>query len=162
MSNRKTVTQELSKFLADTYILYLKTQNYHWNVSGPQFYALHLLFEKQYEDLAEAADLIAERIRALDEKTPASFAAFQKLTSIKEETGFPSEQEMLRNLAEDHKTLAASAEAVLKAAEKSGDDSTADLAIQRQRVHQKNHWMLAAHFEESQATSQNKRAMRSI
>lgn len=148
MAKQKAVTQALSKLLADTYILYLKTQNYHWNVTGPNFSGLHHLFQTQYEDLALAADLIAERIRALDEKSPGSFSAFKEITEIREEIGFPAAGQILEKLTEDHEILAASAESVLLAAESVGDESTADLAIERQKSHQKHHWMLKAHLDE--------------
>lgn len=143
----KKVIQALSKLLADSYILYLKTQNYHWNVTGPYFNTLHTLFQTQYEDLALANDLIAERLRALGIKAPGSFSAFSKLTSIKEETGNPSATQMLKNLAKDQEIIVASAESVLKAAQADDDDPTVDLAIERQNTHQKNLWMLKAHLE---------------
>lgn len=143
----KAVVAALSKLLADTYVLYLKTQNYHWNVTGPSFNTLHLLFQTQYEDLILANDLIAERIRALGEKAPGSFAAFLKVADIREETGNPKATQMLKNLAADQHVIVAAAEAVLHAADKIGDEATVDLAIQRIQVHQKNHWMLKAHLE---------------
>lgn len=143
---QKVVTA-LSKLLADTYILHLKTQNYHWNVTGPSFNSLHTLFQTQYEDLALASDLVAERIRALGEKAPGSYAAFAKLAAVKEENGAPNAAQMLKNLVKDQEALVASAEAVLQAAQDIDDEPTVDLAIQRQQVHQKNHWMLKAHLE---------------
>lgn len=145
--NNKKVVAALEKLLADSYTLYVKTQNYHWNVTGPSFNSLHLLFQAQYEDLILANDLIAERIRTLGEKAPGSFKAFLALTDIKEETGNPKATEMVRNLAKDQAVLVASAEKVLKLAEEIGDEPTVDLAIGRQQVHQKNHWMLHAHLE---------------
>ena len=138
------VVENLGKFLADTYTLYLKTQNYHWNVTGPQFASLHLLFETQYQDLAAASDEVAERIRALGEKAPASFGAFSKLARIKEENGTPDYKEMLKNLVADNQSAAESAEALIKAAQEGGDEGTADLGIRRIQVHQKNAWMLNA------------------
>jgi starvation-inducible DNA-binding protein len=147
MAKGNQVIDGLSRLLADSYVLYLKTQNYHWNVTGPHFNALHMLFQSQYEDLALANDLIAERIRALGEKAPGSFAAFSKLTRIREEAGYPSATQMLKNLVKDHQALADTAEALLTAAEKEGDEPTVDLAIQRQQIHQKNRWMLQAHLE---------------
>ncbi|MBI1215920.1 MAG: DNA starvation/stationary phase protection protein [Alphaproteobacteria bacterium] len=143
----KNVVGALSKLLADSYILHLKTQNYHWNVTGPSFNSLHTLFQLQYEDLALANDLIAERIRALGEKAPGSYAAFVKVAAVKEENGDPNAAQMLKNLVKDQEALVKSAEAVLQAAEEIGDEPTVDLAIQRQQVHQKNHWMLKAHLE---------------
>lgn len=143
----KKVIEALKKLLADNYTLYLKTQNYHWNVTGSSFNSLHLLFEALYTDLFNANDLIAERIRALGEKAPGSFKDFLKLTDIKEETGYPKATEMVKNLAKDQETITATAEALLQAAEEAGDEPTVDLAIGRQEVHQKNHWMLKAHLE---------------
>jgi len=144
---KAAVVEALAVLLADTYTLYLKTQNYHWNVTGPHFGQLHTLFQTQYEELALANDLLAERIRALGEKAPGSYSAFAKLSSIREETNSPSATQMLKNLVKDHETLAASAGAVLKAAEAASDEPTLDMAIQRMDVHQKTRWMLAAHLE---------------
>jgi len=141
------VTEALSRFLADTYVLYLKTQNYHWNVTGPQFRDLHLMFEEQYQDLAAANDDIAERIRALGEKAPASFTAFSKLAKIKEENGSPNYKDMLKNLVRDQDTILATATTALDLAQDTGDEGTADLLIQRIKQHQKSKWMLSAHLE---------------
>lgn len=143
----KKVVSALEKLLADTYTLYLKTQNYHWNVTGPSFNSLHTLFQAQYEDMILANDLIAERIRTLGEKAPGSFSSFLKITSIKEENGNPKANEMVKNLAQDQETLVKSAQAVLDAAQENGDDPTVDLAIGRMEIHQKNQWMLNAHLE---------------
>lgn len=140
------VIQSLSILLADSYTLFLKTQNYHWNVTGPHFSSLHTMFQTQYEELFTAVDDVAERIRALGEKAPGSFAAFAKLAKIKEETGSPSADDMIRTLANDHETLASDADAVLKAATETGDDATGDLAIARIQLHQKTAWMLKAHL----------------
>lgn len=147
MGDNAKVVKALEKLLADTYTLYLKTQNYHWNVTGPSFNSLHTLFQTQYEDMILANDLIAERIRTLGEKAPGSFAAFLKTTSIKEESGNPKANEMVKNLAQDQETLVRSAQAVLDAAQENGDDPTVDLAIGRMEIHQKNQWMLNAHLE---------------
>lgn len=143
----KNVVKALEKLLADTYTLYLKTQNYHWNVTGPSFNTLHTLFQAQYEDMILANDLIAERIRTLGEKAPGSFKAFLALATVREETGHPKATEMVKNLAKDQDTLVASAKAVLKAAQENDDDPTVDLAIGRMEIHQKNQWMLNAHLE---------------
>lgn len=140
------VVESLSKLLADSYVLLLKTQNYHWNVKGPHFGALHILFEGQYNELFKAIDEVAERIRALDAPTPGSFAAFKDVATIKEETGSQNAEQMLKNLANDNDTLAETAEAVIKAAEEVGDDATADMAIARVQLHQKNAWMLKSHL----------------
>jgi len=140
------VVKNLSVLLADTYLLMLKTQNYHWNVTGPHFGALHTLFQGQYEELFAAADELAERLRALGEKAPGSLADFSRLSKVKEETGHPAANDMIQNLADDHETLAADADAVLKAATEVGDDATGDLAIERIQAHQKAAWMLKAHL----------------
>lgn len=149
MSSKKNnkVTDKLAALLADTYILALKTQNYHWNVTGPQFASLHKLFEDQYGDLSAAVDDIAERIRALGEKAPGSFAAFAKLSSLKEEGGNPTAEQMIKKLLADHQTLAESCEAVINEADDVDDEGSEDLAIGRLRVHQKAAWMLKAHLD---------------
>jgi starvation-inducible DNA-binding protein len=134
----------LARLLADTYTLYLKTQGFHWNVTGPRFYELHKLFEEQYGELAEANDEIAERIRALGVKAPASYGEFKPLASIAEETGAPSAEEMLRQLLADHRTAARTARTVVETAEEGGDVGSADLATQRIRSHDKAAWMLEA------------------
>ena len=141
------VAEHLGKFLADTYTLYLKTQNYHWNVTGPQFSEMHLLFEGQYQDLAAATDEIAERIRAIGEKAPASFTAFSKLAKIKEENGNPDYKTMIKNLAQDNQTAVETAEALIKASQEIGDEGSADLGIRRIQIHQKNAWMLNAYLQ---------------
>jgi starvation-inducible DNA-binding protein len=141
------VAEALSHLLADTYTLYLKTQNYHWNVTGPHFSALHALFQTQYEDLITANDDIAERIRALGEKAPGSFSAFAKLASIKEENGSPAWKDMVKNLSNDQDKIVATATEALKLAQDTGDEPTIDLMIGRIAQHQKNKWMLDAHLE---------------
>jgi starvation-inducible DNA-binding protein len=141
------VIEALEKLLADSYTLYLKTQNYHWNVTGPSFNSLHTLFQAQYEDLIVANDLIAERIRALGGKAPGSFKQFLKLTNIEEESGNPKAAQMVANLVDDQDTIVKTAENALQAAEAAGDEPTVDLCIRRQEQHQKNHWMLKAHLE---------------
>lgn len=148
MSSKKNnkVTEKLSILLADSYMLMLKTQNFHWNVTGVHFGALHTLFEDQYNEMFKAVDEIAERIRALGEKTPGSFAAFSKLSSIKEETGNPSAEQMIKKLLADHQTLAESCEAVINEADDVDDEGSEDLAVNRLRFHQKTAWMLKAHI----------------
>jgi starvation-inducible DNA-binding protein len=138
----KPVADALSKLLADSYTLYLKTHNFHWNVTGSQFAQLHLLFEQQYEELAQAVDLIAERIRALKFPAPGSYAAFLPLTSIKEATGVPKAKGMIQQLLDDHQTVAKTANLVVVAAETAKDQATLDLATQRLQVHEKTAWML--------------------
>jgi starvation-inducible DNA-binding protein len=139
---RGNIAAELGKLLADTYTLYLKTHSFHWNVVGPQFYDLHKLFEEQYSELAGAADEIAERIRALGVKAPGSYSEFIKLASVKEETGAPAAEEMVRQLLADNTTVARTALAVAEIADEHDDISTEDLATQRVTVHEKAAWML--------------------
>ncbi len=141
------VVESLAHLLADNYTLYLKTQNYHWNVTGPHFQQLHLLFQAQYEELAASNDEIAERIRALGAKAPGSSAAYAKLAKIKEENGDPDWKSMLKNLAQDQDKICETVTATLKLAQEVGDEPTADLMIGRLTVHQKNRWMLQAHLE---------------
>ncbi len=146
-ANQTPVVDALSVLLADSYTLYLKTHNYHWNVTGPMFTTLHTLFETEYTELALAVDLVAERIRALGEYSPGSYAAFLKLTGIKEETGRPDAKTMIRNLVADQATVATSAQRVIEASQAAGDEASADLGIQRVNVHEKNAWMLRSHLE---------------
>lgn len=141
------VVQGLNCLLADSYVLFLKTQNYHWNVKGPYFNTLHTMFEGQYQDLFAAIDEVAERLRALEAPAPGSFAAFGKLTDIKEETGSPTAVQMIKNLVKDHETIIATAQKLIDIADLADDDATEDLAIARLQVHQKFHWMLKAHLE---------------
>jgi len=128
--------------LADSYTLYLKTHNYHWNVTGPMFNTLHLMFEQQYTELAMAVDLIAERIRALGFPAPGSYKAYAALTSIEEETGTPSAEAMIRQLVQGQEAVVRTARAVFPAAEAANDEPTADLLTQRMQIHEKNAWML--------------------
>jgi starvation-inducible DNA-binding protein len=141
------VADELTHFLADTYVLYLKTQNFHWNVTGMEFHSLHLMFEEQYKDLADAVDLIAERIRALNSPAPASFSQFLKLTSLKEENSVPTAKEMVKILLKDHETVIHHANTMLAKSQKAHDEGTTDLLIERIRVHEKTAWMLRSHLE---------------
>lgn len=141
------IADELTHFLADTYTLYLKTQNFHWNVTGPNFYALHLLFEAQYNELAGAVDIIAERIRALGGHTPASFSEFLKLTSIKEASQAIAAEDMLKKLTKDHEILSEHANIILQKAEKANDQGTMDMLIQRIREHDKAAWMLRSSLQ---------------
>lgn len=140
--DRKAIADGLSKLLADTYTLYLKTHNFHWNVEGPMFNTLHLMFETQYNELALAVDAIAERIRALGHPAPGSYAAYAKLSSIKEETGVPKAEEMIRQLVDGQEAVARTARAVFPSAEKASDEPTADLLTQRLQIHEKTAWML--------------------
>ena len=140
--DRKAIAKGLSKVLADSYTLYLKTHNYHWNVTGPLFNTLHLMFEAQYTELATAVDEIAERIRALGEPAPGSYKAFAKLTDIQEETDMPAAEEMIKQLVIGQETVVRSAREVFKIAEAASDEPTADLLTQRMQLHEKNAWML--------------------
>ena len=146
-NDKEKVVEALSELLANSYTLYLKTHNYHWNVTGPMFTTLHTLFETQYNDLALAVDEIAERIRALGAYAPASYSEFQKLASVQEETGHPKAEDMIRNLVSDSETLVKSAKKLIDAAEPVGDDVGVDLGTRRTEVHQKNAWMLQSHLE---------------
>jgi starvation-inducible DNA-binding protein len=140
--DRETVAEHLSRLLADTYSLYLKTHSFHWNVTGPQFNSLHAMFETQYNELWVAADEVAERIRTLDVFAPGSYSQFGRLTSIKEEPGVPEWKDMVAQLVEGHEFAAATARATIKAADSAGDEGTADLVTGRLKEHEKTAWML--------------------
>lgn len=140
--DRKAIAEGLSRLLADSYTLYLKTHNYHWNVTGPMFQTLHLLFETHYTELALAVDLIAERIRALGEFAPGSYAAFAKLTVIPEETGHPDALTMIRNLVLGQEAVTKTARSIVPIADAVNDEPTVDLLTQRMQIHEKNAWML--------------------
>ncbi len=141
---RAKTAKALSALLADTYTLYLKTHGYHWNVEGPHFQSLHAQFMEQYTEMWTAVDELAERIRALGFKAPASYSEFVKLANVKEEQGEPDWQEMVRNLARGHEQVAKSARSVLRIAEEVGDDATADVVTPRITLHEKTAWMLRA------------------
>jgi len=145
--DRQAIAKGLSHLLADSYTLYLKTHNYHWNVTGPMFQSLHTQFEEQYTELALAVDEIAERIRALGELAPASYSAFQQLTHIEEETQHPSAMEMVRKLVIAHETVIKTARSVVIIADKAADEPTLDLLTQRMQVHEKTAWMLRSMLE---------------
>jgi len=146
-SQRREIAEGLSKLLADTYTLYLKTHNFHWNVTGPMFQTLHLMFETQYNELALAVDLIAERIRALGYPAPGSYADFAKLTSIKEAAGVPQAPEMIRQLVEGQEAVVRTARQVFPLVEKASDEVSADLLTQRMQIHEKTAWMLRSLLE---------------
>ena len=146
-SSNQPVVDSLSTLLATSYTLYLKTHNYHWNVTGPMFTTLHTLFETQYTELATAVDEIAERIRAVGAFAPGSYSAFSELTEVEEETGRPEAKEMIRTLVKDQQAVADSARRVIAAAEAVKDQATADLATRRLDVHEKHAWMLRSHLE---------------
>lgn len=142
------IAKGLSILLADSYTLYLKTHNYHWNVVGPMFQTLHLMFEQHYTELALAVDLIAERIRALGAPAPGSYAEFGKMTSIKEAVGVPKAQDMIRHLLEGHETVSRTARQAFPAAEAAADQATMDLLTQRLQIHEKTAWMLRSLLED--------------
>jgi starvation-inducible DNA-binding protein len=141
------VAEATSRLLADSYTLYLKTHNYHWNVTGPMFTTLHTLFETQYTEMALAVDEIAERIRALGHVAPGSYTEFARLAKIKEARGVPSAPEMIRQLVADNEEVASTAHAVFALADKANDQATADLATRRIQASEKNAWMLRSHLE---------------
>ena len=141
-ADRKAIAEGLSRVLADSYTLYLKTHNYHWNVTGPMFQTLHTMFEQEYTELAMAVDEVAERIRALGHYAPGSYAAYAKLSSVPESEDVPDAQEMIRQLVAGHEAVAKTARSVFPAAEGGNDEVTADLLTQRMTVHEKTAWML--------------------
>lgn len=141
-AHRKKIADGLSRLLADTYTLYLKTHNFHWNVTGPMFQTLHLMFETHYNELALAVDMIAERIRALGHPAPATYKAFVKLSTIREEDGVPAATAMIRSLVKGHEAVAKTARTVFSLADSANDQPTADLLTQRLQIHEKTAWML--------------------
>ena len=141
-ADRLAITDGLSRLLADTYTLYLKTHNYHWHVTGPMFQTLHLMFEEQYNELALAVDLIAERIRSLGEPAPGTYRQFAELSSIDEDDEVPEATEMIRRLVKGQEAVARTARSVFPAVEQAHDEATADLLTQRLQVHEKTAWML--------------------
>jgi starvation-inducible DNA-binding protein len=145
--DREKLAQELSKLLADSYTLYLKTHNFHWNVTGPMFQTLHLMFEQHYTELATAVDTIAERIRSLGHPAPGSYSAFARLSSIADAEDVPKATEMVRLLVEGHEAVVRTARQVLGSAEKAADQATADIATQRLQIHEKTAWMLRSLLE---------------
>lgn len=144
---RRIIADGLSHFLADTYTLYLKTHNYHWNVTGPLFNALHLMFETQYNELALAVDQIAERIRALGYPAPGSYTQYAKLSAIKESENVPCAEDMIADLVKGQEAVIRTARKIFPAAQGSNDEATADLLTQRMQIHEKTAWMLRAMLE---------------
>lgn len=143
------ISDILKKLLADTYTLYLKTHNYHWNVTGPHFSSLHKLFEEQYMEQAEAVDYIAERIRALGAFAPASYSQFAKLTSVKEDNSIPRWSQMVANLVESHEAVIRTARHGLSTIEEANDQPSLDLLTQRMFQHEKDAWMLRSLIDET-------------
>lgn len=146
--DRQEIANGLSLLLADSFTLYMKTHSFHWNVTGPMFQTLHVLFMGQYTELWNALDLIAERIRSLGHYAPGSFQRFGELTSIDEEHGVPSAREMLQQLVEGQEAVARTAREVFKIADAANDQPTADLLTQRMEIHEKNAWMLRSLMED--------------
>ena len=145
---RLRIAEGLSRLLADSYTLSLKTHNYHWNVTGPLFQTLHLMFEEQYTELATAVDTIAERIRALGVHAPGSYSQFKELSSIEEEIEVPKALTMIENLTADNQQVVKTARSVFESAEQGNDEATMDLLTQRIQVHEKTAWMLRSLLEE--------------
>src|SRR5690606_21804181 len=146
--DRKSIVDGLSRLLSDTYVLYLKTHNFHWNVTGPSFRTLHLMFEEQYNELALAVDSIAERIRALGFPAPGSYAFYARHSSIKEEEGVPPAEEMIRQLVQGQEAVVRTARSIFPVVDKVSDEPTADLLTQRMQVHEKTAWMLRVLLDE--------------
>lgn len=146
--DRKEIVEGLSRVLADSYTLYLKTHNYHWNVTGPMFQTLHTMFELQYTELALAVDLIAERIRALGHFAPGSYKEFARLSAIKESDTVPRAKDMIKDLVESQETLVRTIRSVFPAVERATDEASADLLTQRMQLHEKTAWMLRSLLEE--------------
>ena len=146
-SKRQEIAAGLSRLLADTYTVYLKTHNFHWNVTGSMFNSLHLMFETQYTELALAVDDIAERIRALGFPAPATYSQYARLTSIPEPVGIPSAKEMIQQLVNDQEAIVCTARSIFPLADEANDEPTGDLLTQRMQLHEKNAWMLRSLLE---------------
>lgn len=146
-ADRTEIAAGLSRLLADSYTLYLQTHNFHWNVTGPMFQTLHLMFEEHYTELATAVDVIAERIRALGMPAPGTYSDFSRLSSIKEISGVPKAQEMIRILVEGHEAVVRTARSVLPLVDKASDEASVDLLTQRMQLHEKTAWMLRSLLE---------------
>jgi starvation-inducible DNA-binding protein len=147
-AQRQEIVDGLSRLLADTYTLYLKTHNYHWNVTGPMFQTLHLMFETQYNELALAVDLIAERIRALGSPAPGTYRQFAALSSVPEDSDSPNAKEMIVRLVQGQEAVVRTARSIFPAVEVARDEPTADLLTQRMQVHEKTAWMLRSLLED--------------
>ncbi len=145
--DRKAIADGLNHLLADSYTLYLMTHNFHWNVKGPMFNTLHLMFEGQYTELALAVDLIAERIRAIGYPAPGTYSEFIKMSSIKEVKGQPKAEEMIKHLVLGQESIVRTARSLFPVVEKASDEPTADLLTQRMQLHEKNAWMLRSLLE---------------
>lgn len=146
--DRKAIASGLSRLLADTYSLYLKTHYFHWNVTGPMFQTLHLMFETQYNELALAVDAIAERIRSLGETAPGTYREFARLSSIAESDGVPKAREMIVELVQAQEAVVRTARSIFQTVDKASDEATADLLTQRIQLHEKTAWMLRSLLED--------------
>ena len=149
--DRRAIAEGLSHVMADTYSLYLKTHNYHWNVTGPMFQTLHLMFEQQYNEIWTAVDLIAERIRALGHFAPGTYRALGRLSSISEDESIPPATEMIRNLVKGHEQVVMTSRRLFPIVEQASDQPTADLLTQRLETHEKTAWMLRSLLEETRS-----------
>jgi starvation-inducible DNA-binding protein len=147
-SDREQIAKGLSKLLADSYTLLIKTHKYHWNVTGPMFNTLHLMFETQYTELFAAVDLVAERIRSLGFTAPGSYSEFSEMSAVKDSRDNPKATDMVKDLVLSHETVAKTARAIFPAAEKAADEATCDLLTQRIQLHEKTAWMLRSLLEE--------------
>ena len=147
-NDRAAIAGGLGRLLADTYSLYLMTHNFHWNVTGPMFQTLHVMFETQYTELAVAVDLVAERIRSLGFPAPATYSEFMRLSSIKEVSGVPKAAEMIRLLVEAQEAVVRTARSIFAVVEQATDEATADLLTQRIQLHEKTAWMLRSLLEQ--------------
>ena len=145
---RAKIAAGLSKLLADNFTLYLKTHNFHWNVTGPMFNTLHLMFETQYNELWTANDQIAERIRSLGYPAPGTLSEYEKMSSVREAQGQPKAEMMVRQLVEGNEAVARTARSIFPAVDSASDEATADLLTQRMQVHEKNAWMLRSLLED--------------
>lgn len=145
-NDRQRIGENLAHFLADTYVLYVKTQNFHWNVTDPRFFSLHKFFEEQYKNLAEAVDDIAERIRMIQYKAPGSMAQFLELTCLSESNNQLSADQMIHQLARDHEMISNEIRPLIKDFQDKNDEGSADLLIERLRFHEKSTWMLRSQF----------------
>ena len=145
---RAAIADGLGRLLADSYSLYLQTHNFHWNVTGPMFQTLHVMFESQYTELATAVDLVAERIRSLGFPAPATYAEFTRLSSITDVDGVPRADEMIRVLVIGQQTVVRTARSLFPVVEAAGDEATADLLTQRIQLHEKTAWMLRSLLEQ--------------
>lgn len=145
--DRGKIAEGLSRLLADSYTLYLTTHNFHWNVTGPMFNTLHLMFEEQYTELAEAVDAVAERIRSLGFPAPGTYSEFVKLTSLKEPKAGLSAEDMVRHLVKGHEAVTRTARELMPKVNDANDEPSADLLTQRMQVHEKTAWMLRSLLE---------------